>query len=309
MIEKNKKKLKNDNEIKGIILAILAAIISGFAIPINKIFVVSLDPLIFTTLRSILVGLFFFILISFKTNFNFAQFKKFSWKYLIAIATIGGSLSFFLFFSGLKLTTSARAAFLHKTLPLYVIIFAYIFLKEKITRKQVFAVMLMFIGLIMINYAEISPAEFWSNPKIGDLLVILATMLWALENIISKRAMIKGEHNLVISFSRMFFGGLILFFAIILTGNLEALFSIKQNQILNIFISTFILSLYVLFWYWSIRYINVSKAAPILLLSPIVSLILATLFFKEPLPPLQILGSSLILIGAYFVSKIRSEFA
>ena len=296
-------------EIKGTTLAILTAMISGLAIPINKIFVVSMDPLIFTALRSLLIGIFFFILLSFKWNFSFKEFRKIKWKYLFAIAFIGGSLAFLFFFTGLKLTTSGRASFLHKTLPLYVLLLASVFLKEKITKKQLFSIFLMFFGTILIYEAEITPSELWINPKLGDFLVVFATFLWAVENTIAKKAMIKGENNFVVSFARMFFGGLIIFSLILILGKTDLLFSIKSEQLLNIFISTFILTLYVTFWYWSISYINVSKASSLLLLSPVISLIFGYVLFKEPIPLIQIIGSAFILLGAYFVSKIRSEFA
>ena len=45
------------NETKGTILAIAAAVISGFSIPLNKLFVVSIDPVVFTSIRSLLIGI------------------------------------------------------------------------------------------------------------------------------------------------------------------------------------------------------------------------------------------------------------
>ena len=296
-----------NNETKGTLLALMTAIVSGVAIPINKIFVVSLDPTIFTALRSIMIGALFFVIASFQSNFNFSKFKRVSWKYLLSIAIIGGGLAFLLFFIGLKLTTAGRAAFLHKTLPLYVTILAFIFLKEKISQRQLIALALMLIGTCLIYYTDITPSEFWANPKIGDALIIGATFLWAVENTIAKKAINKGETNFVVAFSRMFFGGLVLFGVIILQNKYNLLFSIKPEQMLNIFISISILTLYVLFWYWSIKFINVSKATTILLLSPVVSLIIGFLFLGEPIPLLQIIGSALILVGAYLVSKIKSE--
>lgn len=296
-----------NNETKGTILAIITAIISGIAIPANKMFVVSLDPTVFTALRSIIIGIIFFVLASFQSNFDFKKFKKVSWKYLFAIAFIGGAIAFLLFFSGLKLTTAGRGAFLHKTLPLYTAVLAFVFLREKITKKQVLALVLMFIGTIAIYYSQIKPAELWMNPKLGDLLIILATIFWAIENVIGKKAMIKGETNFVVSFSRMFFGGLILFGILLLQGKYNLLFALKPEQMLNVVISTAILTAYVFFWYWSVKLINVSKATTFLLLAPVVSLMIGVFVFHEPAPLLQLLGSAIILVGGYFVSKVKSE--
>lgn len=213
----------------------------------------------------------------------------------------------FLFFSGLQLTTASRGAFLQKTLPLYVAILAFVFLKEKITKKLSIAIILMFIGTLALYSAQINPTTLWVNPSLGDLLIISATILWAIENIIAKKAMILGESNFVVTFARMFFGGLILFGFVLLLGKFDILLSLSMQQITNILISTSILMGYVFFWYWSIKLINVSKATSFLLLSPVISLIVGVTLLGEPYPALQLIGSALILIGSYFVISVKSE--
>lgn len=165
----------------------------------------------------------------------------------------------------------------------------------------------MLVGALVIFSAQINPAELWTDPQFGDMLVLGATVLWAAENVAARKVMIKGGTNFIVSFARMFFGGLILFGAVLLTGKYGILFSLTAQQWNNIFVSTTVLFGYVLFWYWSIRHINVSKASALLLLAPVVSLLLGVLWLGEPAPAVQLLGSALILIGAYFVTGIKSE--
>ncbi|MCX8178616.1 MAG: DMT family transporter [Candidatus Aenigmarchaeota archaeon] len=289
----------------GTIFAIITAIISGIAIPLNKIFIVNIDPLIFTAIRSIIIGtIFLFISLSARKID-----KKFKTKLpnLLLIALIGGALAFYIYFSGLKLTTGGRAAFLHKTLPLYVALLSFIFLKEKIDKKLMVAIFLMFLGTISIYYGQIKPLQLWQDPKTGDLLVITATFLWAVENIIAKKVMNQGLHNFIVSFSRMFFGGLILFGFATLTGKLSMLAQLDFIQVRNIIISTLILFSYVFFWYSSIRLINVSKATTFLLISPVISLLLGMILLNEDFTYLQLFGSFLILVGSYFSIKTKSE--
>jgi len=146
------------------------------------------------------------------------------------------------------------------------------------------------------------------NPAIGDWLVIAATFLWAVENVAAKKAMINGEHNFVVSFARMFFGGVLLFGVVLLTGKFNSILALTGMQWLYVLGSTALLFAYVLTFYWSIRYINVSKATTILLVAPAITLFLGVVFLGEPTPALQLIGSALILIGAYFVATVRSEF-
>ncbi len=294
-------------ETLGTILAIAAAVVSGISIPANKVFAADLDPAVFTAIRALIIGTVFLFLSLWQFKFDFGRFRKVSWKYMFAIAVVGGAFAFLLFFSGLKLTTAGRAAFLHKTLPLYVAMLAFVFLREKITKKYMYAMLLMFAGTVIISFAAISPAEMWSNPQLGDLLVISATVLWAVENVIARKAMLKGGTNFIVSFSRMFFGGLILFGFVVLTQKTGALTSLTTVQMTNIAISTALLFAYVLFYYWSLRLINVSKAALFLLMAPVISLAIGIALLGEPAPMLQIAGSGVILIGAYLATGMKSE--
>ena len=84
---------------KGILLAFVTAIISGFAIFYSKISVAKIDPLILATTRNSLVGIFF-IIYFFATN-NIKQLFKLTKKELIllfGIGIIGGSIPFTFFY-------------------------------------------------------------------------------------------------------------------------------------------------------------------------------------------------------------------
>ncbi len=296
-------------ETKGTLLAVMTAIISGFAIPVNKIFVVGLDPTVFTAVRALIIGTIFFLLASWKSGLEYSRFRNVPWKYLLAIGIIGGGMAFLLYFTGLKFTTGGRAAFIHKTLPIYVTIFAYIFLKERVSRKQSLGLLVMLAGMFMLMSARVDPSLFWQDPSFGDLLALFGTILWGVENTIARKALLKGEGNLVVSFGRMFIGGAFLMSVVVLLGKVNVLLSLSIHQVANLFISAGILFGYVFTYYWSIKLINVSKASAILLFAPVISALLGIFWFGEPLPLLQAAGSGLILAGSVFVLKAKSEFS
>ena len=300
--------MERKKEAIGTILAIVTAIISGFSIFANKFFIVNLDATVFTAIRAIIIGVAFLVLSFIFGSWKLKENKKINWIYLLIIGIIGGGFAFLLFFNGLKLTSAGRAGFFHKTLPLYVTVLAFFFLKEKINIKQTMALLLMIVGTLVMVSSQIPFGEMWLNPQTGDLLVIGATILWAIENVVAKKAMIKGEHNFVVSFARMFFGGVVLFGIALITNKIGILVELSSIQWMYILISTLMLFGYVLTYYWAIRYINVSKAASILLISPVITLIAGMFLLGEPAPLLQLIGSAIILIGAYFIINVRSEF-
>lgn len=295
-----------DNEMKGTLFALTTALISGFSIIVNKVFIASIDPTVFTAVRAFIIGIVFFVIALHRKDFQ-KRAGKINWFAMLMIGLIGGAVAFLLFFTGLGLTTGGRAAFLHKTLPLYITLLAFLFLKEKITRKQLGALALMFLGTVIIFSTKINPAELWANPSLGDLLVISATFLWAIENIIARGVMLKKESNYIVTFSRMFFGSIFLFLAVFYFSKANVLFMLTQEQIIKIIVSTLFLFGYVFCWYNSIKFINASKASTLLLLAPVVSLILGITFLGEPAPAMQLFGSAMVLVGAYLVSHVKSE--
>jgi len=272
----------------GTVLAFITAIISGFAIPVNKMFVVDIDPIVFTAVRAIIIGVIFFFLAGMQCRFKLSGFKKTKWPWLLLIGIVGGGIAFALYFSGLALTTSGRAAFLHKSLPVYVSVFAYLFLKERVTKRQNIALLIMLIGTFSILAGGVNPAQLWADPSTGDLLVLVGTILWGVESTIAKKAM---------------------FGVVLLMGNLEVMMNLSAQEVTNLLISTTFLFGYVLFWYASLKYINVSKAAIILLFAPVISLSLGAWWYGEPVSMLQGIGSFVILIGAYLVSGVKSGFS
>jgi len=300
---------KFEKEVLGTTAALITAVISGFAIPLNKIFVVDLDPVVFTAIRALIVGVVFLAMsrVFQPKDHKNKDVTEHPWAYLLAVGIIGGCLAFIFYFSGLQLTDVSRAAFIHKTLPIWVTMFAYFILKEYVHRKQVFAMLVMLLGVFLIFITPTSLVGFMMPVTIGDLFCLIATILWALEAIIARHAMLKNYHHFFVSFGRMLFGGIFLFGAVLLLGRLPALIALQPYQFVNILISSTVLFGYVFFYYTAIHYTKVSKVATLLLLAPIISLLAGVFLLGESVQAIQLAGSALILLGAYFVTNIKSR--
>ena len=287
-----------DKETLGTLLVLTTAIGSGAAIIINRLFVLKVEPVVFTAIRALFIGLVFFAL---SQKFE-KKSKSVPIVNLLLLGLIGGGLAFFLFFTGLPLTTGGRDAFIHKTLPVWATLLAFFFLKEKISNKQKLAIGLGLLGLMVLQYENV-PIKM----RTGDFLALFATVLWAIENTLAKKFMRLGETNWRVTFGRMFFGSLFLFGVATLQGKLHLIAELQPVQWLYIAVSTLMLTWYVLTWYWGLKYINLSKASGILLLSPVISLILGVMFLSEPVYPLQLAGSALILLGCFTLARTKSE--
>ena len=68
------------------------------------------------------------------------------WAGLGVVAVIGGSVPFLLFFEGLARASSVQAAFLHKSLLIWVVLLAWPLLGERIGPLQIVAIGLLLVG-------------------------------------------------------------------------------------------------------------------------------------------------------------------
>lgn len=288
---------------KGLLLVLLTAIISGFAIFISKFGVSIINPYIFTGLKNVAVAILVCCLLLLMKDWRLLKgLSKKYWALLFLIGLIGGSIPFLLFFKGLSLTTGAQGAFIHKTIFIYVAVLAIIFLKEKINKRFLFGALLLLLGnAFLLKFIPHSLGK-------GDLLILLATLFWAVENIISKYTLKKLPSRIVI-WGRMFFGSIFILIFLGFTGQLNLIMSLSITQISWVIITGIILLGYVITWYTGLKYIPVSLAAPVLLLgSPITTLL--SFIQTGLISQNQIFGILSILIGIIIIwrfSAIKKE--
>ncbi len=279
---------------KGLILVFSTAVISGFSIFINKYSVSMINPYIFTFLKNAVVALilssFVFLIKDWKL---FANLTKKQWLQLLIIGLVGGSIPFLLFFKGLSLTSAAQGAFIHKTMFIYAAILAIVFLKEKISKEFLIGALLLLLGSLISLKAL--PTSFGK----GDLFVLLATLLWAVENLISKHAL-KELPGKTVAWGRMFFGSFFILIYLISTSQIGLTSNLGLGQIVWTLITSVLLLGYVFTWYNGLKHVPLSIATAILIVgSPITTFLSlisgAKIGFKE------IISTVLILIGVICV--------
>lgn len=294
---------------KGIYLAIIAAVVSGVSV-----FVASFaskmvkDPYILTTGRNIVVAIWFSAVllgiyiftrqqkpndIDFSHEFRMTPKK---WGQLVLIGIIGGSIPFLLFFKGLSLSTAAGGQLINKTMFIWVGLLAVVFLKEKLNIWQVFALAILLVG----NYFLAVPKS-WMFGR-GELLVLIATLFWAVEAIIAK-IVLKNMPSIILAWGRMFFGSLIMLVYLAITHKIGLYQSLNPNQLLWIVLPSILLFAYVWFWFSSLKYAPATLVTSILVIASPITTLLSSIFVTHKFQPFQVIGSFIILLGAVIFAK------
>jgi len=284
---------------KGILLVLATAIISGFSIFINQFGVSVINPYVFTGLKNIVVALFICCLLLAMKDWRFLKsLSKKYWLLLVAIGLIGGSIPFLLFFKGLSLTTAVQGSFIHKTMFIYVMVFAILFLKERINKKLIFGSLLLLLGNAFL--LKFIPHSLGT----GDLLILLATLFWAIESVVSKHVLRELPAR-VVAWGRMFFGSIFILAFLAGSGQLFLIGILKISQISWVAITSVFLFGYVITWYAGLKHVPVSVATSILLLgAPITTLL--TFIYSGAISLMQIVGIVFALFGILIICLKRS---
>jgi len=280
---------------KGFKLALITAGFSGVAVFLNSLTVKAVgDALVFTTIKNLGVALIIgAVLLKQKINWPVVRAN---WPALLAIGVIGGSLPFYLFFKGLTLTNAATGALIHKTLIFWVALWAIPVLKEKINAKQWLALGLIFGSNFVIGGL---PALKWGT---GETMILAATLLWAVENIIAKVTLKRVQADAVVG-ARMILGSLILLLAVVAGGKLELIFKLNSTQWLMTLVSIFLLTGYVMTWYRALKLAPVTLVATVLTLATIITNILSGIFITHSLKIELIYQTILLVAGSWFFVK------
>lgn len=232
----------------GILLAFITASISGLAIFVNSYAVREFDsPTVFTTLKNALVGLALLAMLARPTAVADVRTLPPARRMgLLALAVIGGSVPFVLFFEGLARVESGNAAFLHKTLFVWVAVLAVVFLRERLGRAQLGAL----AALVLAQWLLGGPGDLRLDR--GTAMVFAAALLWSVEVIVAKRVLASAGTG-VAATSRMALGGVLLLAYLGLRGGLGELAGLSAAQWGWALATAVILFGYVTTWYGALK--------------------------------------------------------
>lgn len=223
------------------------AVVSGFAIWVNRFGVAAWKEaggsLPYTTAKNmvaaaVLIGM----LLAMSRQTDAASTARSHWRGLLAVAVIGGGIPFALFFEGLSRASSAQAAFIHKTLVLWVAAMAIPLLGEKVKGFHFAA-----IGLLIAGQIALAGGVAGITVGSGELMILIATLMWSVEVIIAKR-LLSEVRPLEVGVARMAGGAVVLVAIGLFNGAFGSLAALGWAQIGWVAVTGLALSAYVFTW-------------------------------------------------------------
>lgn len=213
---------------------------------------------------------------------------------LLAIALIGGSVPFVLFFSGLAIATAPTAAFIHKTLFIWVALMAVPFLGERLGLLQIGA-----FGLLLASQVLIAPPTglIWGA---GETMIAAATLLWSVEVVLAKRLLV-GVSAPLLGAARMGLGLIVLVGYLTISGRLGGLAAISGEAFLWILVTGALLAGYVATWFTALKYAPATTVTSVLVAAVVVTGVMSSVSNGAVPDPRVILGYILVVVAVALV--------
>jgi drug/metabolite transporter (DMT)-like permease len=278
----------------GLGLAACTALISGVAVFLNANGVKQVpDAAVYTTLKNGVAALVLVGLLAAMPSARNAvpALTRRQWLTLAAIAVVGGSVPFLLFFGGLAQASAPSAAFIHKTLFIWVAVMAVPLLGERLGWPQLAALaVLLGSQVLLVNPQGIS----WGS---GETMIAAATLLWSVEVIIARR-LLPAIPSLVGGSARLGLGLVVLVGYLALSGKLAAIGSVSAEGWFWVLVTGVILAGYVATWYAALKRAPATLVTSVLVAAaPVTAALTAISSGTWPAPPV-VVGHGLVLMGA-----------
>lgn len=221
---------------------------------------------------------------------------------LSVMGLFGTALPFMLLLLALRWTTPSNSAILNQAESVYSLIFAFLFLRERPSLKQIVGTVMVVAGAVLI-LAVNGYTPMWK----GDLIVIGTVWMFQVSHIAAKKLPADISVDFITA-ARGFYGFLwsaVLALAALPLG-MEISFKPSAVSVAALFyIAVFVYTLRNKFWYQAIRNMPLAKATAVILSYPVFTYILSVATGFDKIQLYQAAGLALALGGAYMVTLAK----
>jgi drug/metabolite transporter (DMT)-like permease len=228
-----------------------------------------------------------------------------NWRTMLLLGALGVGTHNALAYLGLNYTTATNGVILNSFVPVMIVVFSWVFLRERLTAIQLGGIGVSLSGVLAIltQGSLKSLTAFRLNP--GDLLVILSMAMWSAYTI-CLRWRPKGLDTFAFMLALMVVGDLCVlpFFAAELAfGRRPVLTRASVATIASVSLLSSVLAY--ICWNRGVERVGAQVAGLFVHLMPVFGVLLAWAFLGERLAPFHVTGIALILTGIWVTSRPR----
>lgn len=279
----------------GFVFAISGAIVWAITIVLYRVVLKAGENPYNLTFWTTVLALPYWLFMMFRERANFQKLRRNDYLLLVAMALVSSVGVGLAEVFALTYSPAVNFAFLIRTVTVFTIVFAYLFLRERITKEKLLLVLLLLIGSFFLTTG--GKALHFTR---GDIFTILEAILIAFgTNVLGKLATNRIPANTVSS------GRFIISVApLVLLALANTVIAVPQHMGL-VLIITFLDFLLAILIFQGFKHSTATFMTMIMSFTPVFVSFIAYPVLGESLTSVQLFGGGLIVLAGILVEKFR----
>ena len=271
---------------------------------VGKLILRETSPMMVALVRFTLAGLLFYLPVFLALHRGEERFTRSEWRRLALLGTSGtlGSLVFYM--TGLQSTPATDAAIYQLTMPLFVVVIAWAWLGERLSRGRMLGLAVAMVGAVVLVTGG-RMGGLGGDPA-GVLFIMMSNLTWASYTILIKEPLARRSPLLVLAATNLTAAVAIWPLAAV-TGLLQELPTVANWStnawLIMLYLVAFMSTSSQWLYLRCLREVAASQASAFTNLQPFFTAILAAIFLGESPTPLTIGAGMLILLGVWLVNR------
>lgn len=296
-----KPKYHNLTQWQFFLMMMLAIILWALAFPFIKIGLEDLSFINLTIMRFLVVCVTLLLLITFKRKW-FSKLHKKDILPIFILGFFGVMVYHFGLNYGEQYISAGAASLIIATIPVFILILATVFLKEKITPLKTIGIILALFGVIIISILGKQESSIQIEQTYAALAVLVAAIMGALYTIAGKK-LLSRYNGLSLTAYVILLGsiGLLPFLSTSLIDEVSVMQPMTWFAI--IFLGVFSTVIGYAIWYIALEIKSTSEISIYLYAIPVISTTVSFIVFKDEITVYFLLGGVFVILGLYFVNK------
>ena len=279
---------------------LLLALVWGLSIPVTKLGLVTMPPLTLTAIRFAVAIPFMMLLLIGK--------EPLPWKALPAVSSLGvlgigvGQVAQTFGVAG---TSASIGTILSATIPLFIVLFAMIRLKQAVSISQIVGVVAAFAGIVVVASENAGDAGVAGTTALGPIWMLVSALAVAFYYVWSVELTNRYGTVVVATWSTVFG-----FLALVSWAGWEAHHTSFEltGQALGAaaYLGLAVTAAGLFLWLRILRDVPASIAASVQYLQPVFGIAASAIMFGDKIGPQFLAGVALILAGLAMALRVRS---
>lgn len=286
----------------GFLIALLGVVLfSAKAVMVKLAYDYQIDAVSLLLIRMLFALPVYLVIAGWKWRQVQERLDRRTGAYLLFFGFVGYYLASYFDFLGLQYIKASLERIILFIYPTIVLILSTIFLRKKIRRDQILAILVTYVGIIVMYYQE--PDFSSSDSVLGVGLIVLSALTYASYLVGSDWLIPKLGSTLFTSLA-MIVSALCVCLHYLLTAQIDSLFTFSWEvyalgtamAILSTIIPSYLIS-------YAIKILGAADFSIIASVGPVSTILLAWVFLGEQLTVIQISGAVVVIVGVYFVTR------